>query len=302
MTAAKDGLSDGEIEDLLSLDDEVLQNVFHFSLPSDPNYIRLPQLLWRRIRHDLSQYLSQRQSGGIYVNSWNHNQLKETALRRYCKAVKQQLHISLAEYFNGKWCDKVKPLKLDRMEAHFPKCIRGVSKQPIYFRKGFINKRKIIELPYHLSLCKYYEEFIHTICCCVIWLNASIETLGIDMTIAYFNSAQCQIKEDIASVSDKVDELRAHKRKFYRGEDYDTYHEVSLEEKKVEDSIQHLENDLHLMEQYQENISQVLHILLISADAVSKNSNNLAVQVRKLLVAHTVIVLHRPLSRKVLKI
>jgi hypothetical protein len=44
------GLSDAEMEDLLSLEDDVLQDSYLYHLPPDPTNIRLPPLLWVRLK------------------------------------------------------------------------------------------------------------------------------------------------------------------------------------------------------------------------------------------------------------
>jgi len=50
ITASKSGLSEAELEDLLSLDEKVLNDVFQYHLPP---VRRIPPLLWTRIRNDL---------------------------------------------------------------------------------------------------------------------------------------------------------------------------------------------------------------------------------------------------------
>ena len=49
------------MEDVLSCDDAVLQDTYLFHLPPNPDMIRLPPLLWSRIRFDLKEYLTTRQ-------------------------------------------------------------------------------------------------------------------------------------------------------------------------------------------------------------------------------------------------
>ena len=50
ITASKNGVSEPEIEDFISLDDKVLDNIYQYHLP--PNR-RIPPLLWTRVRSDL---------------------------------------------------------------------------------------------------------------------------------------------------------------------------------------------------------------------------------------------------------
>lgn len=54
LCVAGEGLSETEIEDMLSLSEEVLNDVYRFWTPP---VRRLPPLLWVRIRHDLQEYL-----------------------------------------------------------------------------------------------------------------------------------------------------------------------------------------------------------------------------------------------------
>ena len=63
-------MDDGEIEDILSLDDDVLQDTYLYHLPPNDTMIRLPPLLWRRIHNQLKEYLTSRQADGKDVITW----------------------------------------------------------------------------------------------------------------------------------------------------------------------------------------------------------------------------------------
>ena len=80
LSLAKNGLTEIELEDLLSLDDTVLRDVFEFHVPP---VRRLPSILWARIRHDLSEYIVEREADGSKVIAWYHRQFIETANERY---------------------------------------------------------------------------------------------------------------------------------------------------------------------------------------------------------------------------
>jgi hypothetical protein len=58
------GLNEHEIEDILSLDDEVLQSVFLHYLPPFQLF-RLPSTLWIRIRNDMHKYLVEKDIDNI---------------------------------------------------------------------------------------------------------------------------------------------------------------------------------------------------------------------------------------------
>ena len=127
LTASKNGLTELEMEDLLSLDDDVLNTVFEFHLPP---IRRLPSILWARIRADIVEYIVDREADGARVMSWYHRQFIEKADRyftkqsgwssRYTKtnhpdvSVKDETAISvnMYEYFKGIWSGgKKKPFK-----------------------------------------------------------------------------------------------------------------------------------------------------------------------------------------------
>ena len=67
ITASKNGLSESELEDLISLDEHVLNDIYQYHLPP---IRRIPPLLWTRIRNDISSYLTEREADGISVVSW----------------------------------------------------------------------------------------------------------------------------------------------------------------------------------------------------------------------------------------
>ncbi len=68
---------DNELEDILSCDEEVLQDVFQWWVPP---LRRIPPLLWVRIRSELAPYLVERGlEGGAPVLTWYHRQFSETA-------------------------------------------------------------------------------------------------------------------------------------------------------------------------------------------------------------------------------
>lgn len=105
LTAARNGLTENELEDALSLDDEVMDDVYQYWDPPVEGVIRLPNLLWARIRQDIDEFLTERQSDGKTVISWYHRQFWETAQTRYLsdRHEKQSRHALLSEYFQGKY-------------------------------------------------------------------------------------------------------------------------------------------------------------------------------------------------------
>jgi NACHT domain- and WD repeat-containing protein len=67
------GLSETEVEDLLSLDDVVLNDIYQYHLPPTR---RIPPLLWTRLRADLPGYLADNDADGVVVINWYHRQFR----------------------------------------------------------------------------------------------------------------------------------------------------------------------------------------------------------------------------------
>lgn len=59
------GLSEPELKDVLSLDDEVLQAVYRDWTPPSRELLRFPPLLWVRLRRDLGHCLARRPVDGF---------------------------------------------------------------------------------------------------------------------------------------------------------------------------------------------------------------------------------------------
>ncbi len=67
MTACRSGISQNELEDVLSLDDDVLKSVFQHYIPP---VRRLPGILWTRIRNDLDEYITEKEVDDAPVIYW----------------------------------------------------------------------------------------------------------------------------------------------------------------------------------------------------------------------------------------
>ena len=82
LTLANDetGISDCEIEDVLSLDTELLAYVF--KIQKSP-VLRFPITLWNRIKYRLYEYLTVNEFDETQVNSWYHQRFIDVANRRY---------------------------------------------------------------------------------------------------------------------------------------------------------------------------------------------------------------------------
>ena len=166
ITAAKNGLSLAELEDILSCDDDVLDSIFKWWIPP---IRRIPPLLWARVRNELGIYLAEKGTDGISAYGWYHRQFWETAEKRYLlkpynnetETFGVKAHTAIANYFEGKWdngkayTNKGQTKVEDRKIAKQPLVLGGLSRGI----KRQLNRRKLTELPYHLIQLKEWDRF-----------------------------------------------------------------------------------------------------------------------------------------------
>lgn len=63
----RNGLTNEELLHVLSLDDEVLDEIYQYWPPPDPKEVAVPTLVWARLRYELEEYLVERQAEGKTV-------------------------------------------------------------------------------------------------------------------------------------------------------------------------------------------------------------------------------------------
>ncbi|KAK0175700.1 hypothetical protein PV327_009429 [Microctonus hyperodae] len=201
ITAAKSGLSESELEDLISLDDKVLDDVYQYHLPP---VRRIPPLLWTRIRNDLPNYLSEREAGGVSVLNWYHRQFRDAAKERYFKNMNMAMyfHSMIADYYLGIWGGgKPKPFKYTEIQRHRFNLTdkegvadRKVPEQPLafYSKDGILmryNLRKFGELPYHLVRARRFKDLFENVLFNYQWLHAKLSSCPLQAVLSDFEDA-----------------------------------------------------------------------------------------------------------------
>ncbi|KAL3876006.1 hypothetical protein ACJMK2_033895 [Sinanodonta woodiana] len=141
------GITDIEIEDALSCDDKVLDEVYRFHDPPVNGIVRIPPVLWARIRHDIQEYLVERMSHGKTTLHWYHRQFIAAATKRYAADEKAPyLNKILVDVFlheNGLQRDITLS---QRKNLKIPNADRQITPQPC----TVTNKRKLSCLAYHV--------------------------------------------------------------------------------------------------------------------------------------------------------
>ena len=143
LAAARDGLSEDELLDVLSLD-TVLQEDVRRRSPHWPPGDRLPVIIWSRLQLDLGRLITERHAEGSSLLTFYHRQLRDAVEQRYLGgARRRQAHEHLARYFAG--------------------AIGGP--QPNVFDGGSvaINHRKLTELPYQQRCAELFDDAVGTL-------------------------------------------------------------------------------------------------------------------------------------------
>ena len=101
-TYSREGLSDSEMVDLLSLDNDILFDIYTFSEArsssgGDVDFWRVPAHIWVLIRSGLNNLVVERGDGCIY---WYHRQLREFSEDHFASE-KRICHHHLGQYFGG---------------------------------------------------------------------------------------------------------------------------------------------------------------------------------------------------------
>ena len=101
LAAAKNGVAEDELLDLLSTDKLVVQDFLRRS-PESPKVDRLPVVVWSRLYADVDAYVAQRAADGTFLMAFYHRQLDEVIAKAYLtRGDGIERHHALARYFAG---------------------------------------------------------------------------------------------------------------------------------------------------------------------------------------------------------
>nr|DBA28324.1 TPA: hypothetical protein GDO54_008709 [Pyxicephalus adspersus] len=204
IAACRTGLSEAELKDILSIDDEVLADIYQYWAPPRSDVIRIPVLSWTHLRHDLDEYLVERQADGTTVLGLYHRQFIEVAQEMYLRdSEKKKRHHTLAEYFLGTWSmGTLRWINLPLLKKSLS-ADRKVAPQPLWFSNDMPNLRKMNELPYHLLYAGNFDELQREILGNMNWISSKIVACGInsvikdfDMCVKHITSGEVKLVHD----------------------------------------------------------------------------------------------------------
>ena len=218
LTISVSGLSECELQDMLSLDNELLKNFKSRDLIKlTANALKMPWFYVIRLLNGLENYLLRRPFHGVYTLSWRHQFFGEIIRRRYLDGSREfsvYLHKVICEFYLGKWSGgRSKPLTYEKVlckgydpnkpnELVFDRPIikkikitadRLVPAQPnvyedfhAYIRPRY-NLRKLKQLPYHLIQANMLREAFEHVFFNIDWIYAKINAFDLQTTIYDFD-------------------------------------------------------------------------------------------------------------------
>lgn len=140
LAAAKNGLTEDEMLDVLSKDGDVIDD-FTERAQHTPPEPRLPAIIWSRLFFDIEPYLMERTADGTNLMTFYHNQFAEVVYAEYLHDdIKKKRHKSLAQYFDKQllWIE--------------------------YGEEKHSNIRKVSELPYQQIHGEMWDDLEQTLC------------------------------------------------------------------------------------------------------------------------------------------
>ncbi|KAF6095948.1 NACHT and WD repeat domain containing 1 [Phyllostomus discolor] len=187
IVSSRRGLSEPELKDVLSLDDEVLQAVYRDWTPPSRELLRFPPLLWVRLRRDLGNCLARRPMDGFTLLAIAHRQLTEVIRERYLSgSEKAKRHGMLADFFLGTWSQGTKKLITLPLVGKPLNLDRKVAPQPLWFSDTVANLRKLKELPHHLLHSGRIEELKQEVLGSMDWISCRGVSGGIESLLDDF--------------------------------------------------------------------------------------------------------------------
>jgi WD40 repeat protein len=141
-----EGVNDLEMQDLLSLDDETIKEVFQYSQVS-----KFPMHVWLRLKYMIRDFVTEKEN---LCTKWYHRQLLETASERY-HSLRKRSHEIMGKYFSGKLFGGKSSI---REQEH---TLNGV---PVWFPSSKVNQRRVVEAGHHLVEAGLHVDALNELC------------------------------------------------------------------------------------------------------------------------------------------
>ena len=146
------GIDDQEMQDLLSLNDAVLNDVFQYSTPSA---LVIPMHVWLRVKSSMEDLLVSKSSGCM---TFYHRQLREVAMDRMTIEQKKQYSTIMAKYFGNLYSEQYRE---ERLVSANPLLL---TRNPIWSKYAIVNERRVVEASKHMIDAGMFEEAAKELC------------------------------------------------------------------------------------------------------------------------------------------
>jgi hypothetical protein len=170
------GISENELEDCLSINDVVLNEIYAHHDPPIPNSIHVPSLLCQSFLYSIKEYLSRKRIHDKHILSFYHRKFSESTRKRY-QHLRQQCHEHLIEIYSN---DKPTYKRTIILKKRNNKIINDADRLISSQMTNILNKRKLVALPYH---CLEYgiekDHLLRSICLFNLeFLSCQLKSLG----------------------------------------------------------------------------------------------------------------------------
>ena len=153
------GISESELEDILSIDDDVLTSVFQYHHPS---VRRFPIAIWLNIKNELNEYITSKETDGVPVVAWFHRAFIE-ASHEYLDGKllsKDLLLMNVVDYFTETWNERKSNGENGKMkEFEYEKATKNNKKLNQFKQSIAVEAGKIVYLAYRETKSQKIRQF-----------------------------------------------------------------------------------------------------------------------------------------------
>ncbi|XP_072165436.1 NACHT domain- and WD repeat-containing protein 1-like [Diadema setosum] len=194
LSAARYGLTEAELMDLLSCDDELLALVYPHTLP---RVLRFPHRVWINIRIDLGPLIAIRNLDNKTLMSWSSSVIQKVAQQRYLSSNSESIkaHKHLASLFLETWTKGKKWEREDRKmeDSEEVDGCRYISLQPLLYGKTQYNLRRLSELWYHLANAGDLKTLKSSVVCNFEYLLAKTHASSVHHVLQELATIRCLV-------------------------------------------------------------------------------------------------------------
>ena len=173
---ALDGITENELEDCLSINDVVLNEIYDHHDPPIPNAIHVPSLLCQSFLDSIKDYLTRKRIHDKHVVSFYHRKFSQLAGERYT-FLREQCHEHLIEIYSNDQPAYQRTIVLaKRSNRKISDADRLISSQ----LTTVLNRRKLVALPHHcLAFGVGKDALLRSKCLFNLeFLSCQLKTLG----------------------------------------------------------------------------------------------------------------------------